>query len=211
MKNIKRKFEDWMTLITYAESGEPEMGFRITGLKALWLNTLAKGKKSVVKSNEIPAAKLTEEHDAFVRQQPPVVEQKNQKEKLEVMVVDDEPIVGKRLKPALTKFGYDVEVFDNPVNAIDRFAEKEFDVVVTDLRMEKLNGIQVLEHVKAKSDKTKVIFITGYATVENAREALVKGAFDFIAKPFKPNDLRMAISKAALSLGYRGELAGVTG
>jgi DNA-binding NtrC family response regulator len=102
-----------------------------------------------------------------------------------------------------------VEVFDNPAKAIDRFDEKEFDVVVTDLRMEKLNGIQVLEHVTAKSAKTKVIFITGYATVENAREALIKGAFDFIAKPFKPNDLRMAITKAALSLGYRGELAGV--
>jgi CheY-like chemotaxis protein len=209
MKNLRRKFEDWMTVITYAESGEPETGFRITGIKALWLNTLAKGKESVVKSIEKSAVPI--EAKAAVAQSPtPVMEQKNQKKKLEVMVVDDEPIVGKRLKPALTKYGYDVEVFDNPIKAIDRFDEKEFDVVVTDLRMEHLNGIQVLEHVAAKSAKTKVIFITGYATVENAREALVKGAFDFIAKPFKPNDLRMAITKAALSLGYRGELAGVT-
>ncbi len=209
MKNLKRKFEDWMTLITYAESGEPEMGFRVTGFKARWLNTLAQGKKSIVKSIEKSAAPL-EDQDPVSRTPTPVVEPKTQKKKLEVMVVDDEPIVGKRLKPALTKYGYDVEVFDNPLKAIDRFDEKEFDVVVTDLRMENLNGIQVLEHVTAKSAKTKVIFITGYATVENAREALVKGAFDFIAKPFKPNDLRMAISKAALSLGYRGELAGVT-
>jgi len=207
MKNLKRKFEDWMTIMTYAESGEPEMGFRITGLKALWLNTLAKGKKSVVKSTEESAAAV-ENKGAVSRPPAPVVETTIQKEKLEVMVVDDEPIVGKRLKPALTKYGYDVEVFDNPIKAIDRFDEKEFDVVVTDLRMENLNGIQVLEHVTAKSAKTKVIFITGYATVENAREALVKGAFDFIAKPFKPNDLRMAITKAALSLGYKGELAG---
>jgi CheY-like chemotaxis protein len=209
MKNLKRKFEDWMTLMTYAESGEPEMGFRITGLKALWMNTLAKSKKSVGKSFEKSAAPI-EDKGAVARPPTPVVESKIRKEKLEVMVVDDEPIVGKRLKPALTKYGYDVEVFDNPVRAIDRFDEKEFDVVVTDLRMENLNGIQVLEHVTAKSEKTKVIFITGYATVENAREALVKGAFDFIAKPFKPNDLRMAIAKAALSLGYRGELAGVS-
>jgi CheY-like chemotaxis protein len=208
MKNLKRKFEDWMTIMTYAESGEPEMGFRITGIKALWLNTLAKGKKSVVKSIEKSTAALKDK-GAVSRPSTPVVEPTAQKEKLEVMVVDDEPIVGKRLKPALTKYGYDVEVFDNPVKAIDRFDEKQFDVVVTDLRMENLNGIQVLEHVTAKSAKTKVIFITGYATVENAREALVKGAFDFIAKPFKPNDLRMAITKAALSLGYRGELAGV--
>ena len=208
MKNLKRKFEDWMTIMTYAESGEPEMGFRITGIKALWLNTLAIGKKSVVTSIEKSVATV-EDKSAVSRPPAPVVEPKPLKEKLEVMVVDDEPIVGKRLKPALTKYGYDVEVFDNPVKAIDRFDEKEFDVVVTDLRMENLNGIQVLEHVRAKSTKTKVIFITGYATVENAREALVKGAFDFIAKPFKPNDLRMAITKAALSLGYRGQLAGV--
>jgi CheY-like chemotaxis protein len=207
MKNLKRKFEDWMTIATYAESGEPEMGFRITGIKALWLNTLAKGKKSVVKSIEKSAAPIIEE-DAVDRTPAPVVEPKTRKKKLEVMVVDDEPIVGKRLKPALTRYGYDVEVFDNPVKAIDRFDEKEFDVVVTDLRMEKLNGIEVLEHVRAKSANTKVIFITGYATVENAREALIKGAFDFIAKPFKPNDLGMAITKAALSLGYAGELAG---
>ena len=199
-----------MTVVTYAESGEPEMGFRITGLKALWLNTLAKGKESVLKSIEKSAAPLKDKGAVSRPPVPPAVEPKSQKEKLEVMVVDDEPIVGKRLKPALTKYGYDVEVFDNPVKAIDRFDQKEFDVVVTDLRMENLNGIQVLEHVTAKSAKTKVIFITGYATVENAREALVKGAFDFIAKPFKPNDLRMAIAKAALSLGYRGELAGVT-
>jgi len=211
MKNLKRKFEDWMTLMTYAESGEAEMGFRITGIKALWMNALAKGKKSVVKSPEEAVAPI-ENQEVAVRPATPstqIVDPKAQKKKLEVMVVDDEPIVGKRLKPALTRYGYDVEVFDDPVKAIDRFEQKEFDVVVTDLRMENLNGIQVLEHVTAKSDKTKVIFITGYATVENAREALVKGAFDFIAKPFKPNDLRMAITKAALSLGYVGELAGV--
>lgn len=209
MKNLKRKFEDWMTIMTYAESGEPEMGFRITGFKALWMNTLAKNKRSIVKSEAISAAPIAGT-SAVARPPAPAVERKTQKKKLEVMVVDDEPIVGKRLKPALTRYGYDVEVFSNPVKAIDRFAEKEFDVVVTDLRMDNLNGIQVLEHVTAKSDKTKVIFITGYATVENAREALIKGAFDFIAKPFKPNDLRMAITKAALSLGYVGEVAGAT-
>jgi CheY-like chemotaxis protein len=209
MKNLKRKFEDWMTIMTYAESGEPEMGFRITGVKALWLNTLAKGKKSIQKSIEKPAAAI-DDKSTVGRPPETAAEPTFQKEKLEVMVVDDEPIVGKRLKPALAKYGYDVEVFDNPLKAIDRFDQKEFDVVVTDLRMDDLNGIEVLEHVTAKSSKTKVIFITAYATVENAREALVKGAFDFIAKPFKPNDLRMAIAKAALSLGFRGELAGVT-
>ncbi|MEW6443762.1 MAG: response regulator [bacterium] len=119
---------------------------------------------------------------------------------VQVMVVDDEPIVGKRLKPALEKSGYEVEVHENGTGALKRLGEKRFDIVVTDVRMEDVDGIQVLEHVLASSDRTKVIIITGYATVEVAREALAKGAFDFIAKPFKPNDLRAIIEKAAEAL-----------
>jgi len=116
------------------------------------------------------------------------------------MVVDDEPIVGKRLKPALEKGGYVVEVFESGGDALRRLEGKDFDIVVTDVRMEDVDGIQVLEHVLARSDRTKVIIITGYATVEVAREALAKGAFDFIAKPFKPNDLRVIIERAAEAL-----------
>lgn len=123
---------------------------------------------------------------------------------LQIMLVDDEPIVGKRLKPALAKYGLDVEVFEDGPRALQRLREKEFDIVVTDVRMEDVDGIQVLEHVLASSQRTKVIIITGYATVEVAREALVKGAFDFIAKPFKPNDLRAVIDRAAKALGHPG-------
>jgi DNA-binding NtrC family response regulator len=123
---------------------------------------------------------------------------------LQIMLVDDEPIVGKRLKPALAKYGLEVEVFEDANLALKRLDEKEFDIVVTDVRMEDVDGIQVLETVLARSERTKVIIITGYATVEVAREALVKGAFDFIAKPFKPGDLRAAINKAAKSLGHPG-------
>jgi DNA-binding NtrC family response regulator len=123
---------------------------------------------------------------------------------LQIMLVDDEPIVGKRLKPALAKYGFEVEVFEDGTRAMQRLQEKEFDIVVTDVRMEDVDGIQMLEHVLARSRRTKVIIITGYATVEVAREALVKGAFDFIAKPFKPNDLRAVIDRAAKALGHPG-------
>jgi len=208
MKRPIKKFQDWMTVITYAEAGEAEMGFRITGFNAPGRKRVAKEAAEAVKSNPNQAAAETDIqslNDSPV----PAVEPNPRKRKLEVLVVDDEPIVGKRLKPALSKYGYDVEIFENPVAAMERFDEKEFDIVVTDLRMDDLDGIGVLEHIASKSEKTKVIFITGYATVENAREALVKGAFDFIAKPFKINDLRMAITKAALSLGYMGAVAGV--
>jgi DNA-binding NtrC family response regulator len=116
------------------------------------------------------------------------------------MIIDDENIVGKRLKPALEKGGDIVEAFEEGEKALDRFDESPFDIVVTDIRMDKIDGIQILEHIMAKSARTKVIIITGYATVEIAREALSKGAFDFIAKPFKPGDLRAIIERASAEL-----------
>jgi DNA-binding NtrC family response regulator len=122
--------------------------------------------------------------------------------KLQVMIIDDEPIVGKRLKQALIKFGIDVEIFEDSELAVNRLTDKQFDIVVTDIRMDKVDGIQILERVLERSNHTKVIIITGYATVEVAQEALTKGAFDFIAKPFKPDDLRAVVNKAALSLGF---------
>ena len=123
------------------------------------------------------------------------------KRNLRIMVIDDENIVGKRLKPALEKNGDVVETFTDARKALERFSEQEFDIVVSDIRMDDIDGLEVLEQVLVRSEKTKVIIITGYATVEVAQEALVKGAFDFIAKPFKPNDLRAIIDKAAKELG----------
>lgn len=125
-------------------------------------------------------------------------------DRLQVLVLDDEPIVGKRLQPALAKVGCDVEVFDAPAQALRRVAEKEFQIVVTDIRMEEIDGLEVLERVLERYPRTKVIMITGYATVEVAREAMAKGAFDFIAKPFKPQELRDIIAKAAEALGFLG-------
>jgi len=124
--------------------------------------------------------------------------------RLQVLVLDDEPIVGKRLQPALAKVGCDVEVFEAPRPALERIEAKRFDVVVTDIRMDEVDGIEVLEKVLARWPETRVIMITGYATVEVAREAMAKGAFDFIAKPFKPQELRDVIAKAAEALGFSG-------
>jgi DNA-binding NtrC family response regulator len=123
---------------------------------------------------------------------------------LRVLVLDDEPIVGRRLKPALAKMGWEVEIFEDPRRALERLAEAEFDVVVTDIRMDELTGIQVLERVREQSPRTRVILITGYAMMSVAREAMQKGAFDFIAKPFRPEDLRAIIARAAEELSAEG-------
>lgn len=120
---------------------------------------------------------------------------------LEILLLDDEPIVGRRLKPALDKIGCHVEVFENPRDAVARIEQKEFDIVVTDIRMEEMDGIEVLEHVQKRWPRTKVIMITGYAKMDIAREAMGKGVFDFIAKPFRPDDLRQIIFNAARELG----------
>ena len=120
---------------------------------------------------------------------------------LEILLLDDEAIVGKRLKPALEKIGCDVEVFQEPKSAVERIQKKSFDIVVTDIYMDEMDGMQVMDIVHEKSPRTKVIMITGYAMISLARDAMEKGAFDFIAKPFKPNDLRAVIAKAAKALG----------
>ncbi len=124
-----------------------------------------------------------------------------QNEHLRVIVLDDEPIVGKRLQPALEKMGWQVEVFEEPKKALERIDEGEFDVVVTDIYMNEVDGLQVLDRALERNPEAKVIIITGYAMMEMARSAMDKGAFDFIAKPFKPDDLRNIISKAAASSG----------
>jgi DNA-binding NtrC family response regulator len=117
-------------------------------------------------------------------------------ERLRILLVDDEEIVNKRLRPALERDGYEVESQMQGKNALASIAAKEFDVVVTDMRIDEVNGLQVLEAVRKKSARTKVVLITGYATMELAREALSKGAFEVIAKPFKPQELRDAITRA---------------
>ncbi|MCG6909915.1 MAG: response regulator [Deltaproteobacteria bacterium] len=117
-----------------------------------------------------------------------------------ILILDDERIVGDRLKTILGKYGHHVEVFTNPLNALKCLEEKNIDIVISDIRMPEMDGIQVMNWISQRSKDTKVIMITGYATLELARESLTKGAFDFIAKPFKAKEIRQTIQKAAAAL-----------
>lgn len=109
--------------------------------------------------------------------------------KRQVLILDDEPIVCKRLRPAFQKAGYEVETFTEGRAALARVEEKNFDLIVTDLKMEGLDGLQFLARVKELNPKTDFIVITGFATLETAKESFRKGAYDFLAKPFKLSDL----------------------
>jgi len=197
--------DDWMVRISFAEAGVPDIGFKETGIEVDRKSKLALEKIMVVR-DEKAINEQGEGMDQAAAATPDKEQGVSDSQKLRVMIVDDEPIVGKRLTPALAKHGFEVEAFVDPTKALARLQEQTFDIVVTDLRMEEVDGIGVLEYVMASCPNTRVILITGYATVEVAREALVKGAFDFIAKPFKPKELRGVINKAALSLGHRGIL-----
>lgn len=116
---------------------------------------------------------------------------------VDVMVLDDESMVCERLQDFLTKKGYVVETFTESTKALARLDEKEFAVVVTDMKMAGPTGLDVLMYVKKKELPTQVIVITGYASIETAREAEAIGAYDFINKPFKLADIYNLVRKAA--------------
>ena len=113
-----------------------------------------------------------------------------------ICILDDEPIVGDRLKPELEDDGYTVEVFTDSASAIQRVDETCFDIYITDLKMQGADGMVFLEKVKACCPGSQVIMITGYATMETARESFVRGAYDFIAKPFRIGEIRSVVKRA---------------
>ena len=115
----------------------------------------------------------------------------------EILVLDDEEMVCERLKEYLEKREIQVETFTESAKALDRLAQRSFDVVVTDLKMSGATGLDVLRHVKQHSPGTPVIIITAYATIETAKEAEIVGAFDFICKPFQLQDMHAKIKRAA--------------
>ncbi len=115
----------------------------------------------------------------------------------DVMVLDDEHIVGDRLRPALEQEGFQVEVFTDSKAAIDRLKEKSFSVLVTDVKMRGPSGIDVLRFVKENAPGTQVIVITGYATIETSHEADALGAYQFVAKPFKIKDIVKLVTKSS--------------
>ena len=115
--------------------------------------------------------------------------------KRRMLILDDEPIVVKRLKPAFQKAGYDVSIFTDSAEALADFEANPAGIVITDLKMEGIDGIGFLERIKAISPDVGVIVITGFATLETAKKSFHKGAFDFVAKPFKLSDILDVVNR----------------
>ncbi len=119
----------------------------------------------------------------------------NTGEKVQILILDDEPIVCKRLKPAFQKAGYEVETYPDSASAMSRVEEKRFDIVITDLKMEGEDGMRFLSRIKEIAPATGVIVITGFATPDTAKESFHKGALDFVAKPFKLSDIMDVVKR----------------
>jgi len=113
-----------------------------------------------------------------------------------ILVIDDEKNVLDMINRALSKNTYVVETYSSPRDGLAALERFNPDVVITDIKMEELNGFEVLKKVKTINPEINVILITAYASVDTAVEALRSGAFDYLIKPFKINDLRIAVKRA---------------
>jgi len=113
-----------------------------------------------------------------------------------VLVIDDKESMRSMLSQTLSDEGYEVSTAPNGPAGLELARDKGFDVVLTDLKMPNMDGIEVLRSVKEMDVDTAVIVMTAFGTVENAVEAMRQGAYDFISKPFQPDHLSVLVQKA---------------
>jgi DNA-binding NtrC family response regulator len=115
-----------------------------------------------------------------------------------VLIVDDEPSVRLVFRTTLESSGYDVSEASDGQAALDLIQEREFDVVLLDLRMPQLGGMEILERLRAVDSEIPVAMITAHGSIPDVVSALRLGAVDFIAKPLSPEKLREAVRRVAL-------------
>ncbi len=129
---------------------------------------------------------------------------------MRMLIVDDEPIVGDRLKYSFEKEGYEVETFTDGGSALRRLKEQGFDMVITDLKMRGVDGMQILARTRQLYPKALVIVITGFGSIETAVEAMKQGAFDYITKPFRLEDVKNVVRRAGEALKAQRVATGVS-
>jgi len=113
-----------------------------------------------------------------------------------ILVMEDEPSVAKGLEMILSEEGYRVDLADTGELAMEAFRQKRFDLLVADLRLPDIDGLEVIKQIKADKPETEVIVITGYGTTARAVEAMKLGVHDFLPKPFTEDQIKAAIDEA---------------
>jgi DNA-binding NtrC family response regulator len=113
-----------------------------------------------------------------------------------IIVVDDEKIICNTAKKILEIEGYEVDTFTNSVQALEAIHKNQYDLIITDLMMEEVSGMDILREVNRISPQTKVIMLTAYATLEATIEAIREQIYDFFPKPVKIEDLKRSVKRA---------------
>ncbi len=113
-----------------------------------------------------------------------------------ILVIDDEAVIREGLRQTLTLEGYQVDSAANGKTGMEKLQKGNFSVVITDLKMPVMNGIEVLQAIQALQPNVPVIIITGFATVDSAVEAMKNGAYEYLTKPFLPDDIVQKVSAA---------------
>ena len=113
-----------------------------------------------------------------------------------IIVVDDEKIICNTAKKILEIEGYEVDTFTDSVLALEAIRKNQYDLIVTDLMMEEVSGMDILREVNQNFPQTKVIMLTAYATLEATIEAIREQIYDFFPKPVKIEDLKQSVKRA---------------
>ena len=113
-----------------------------------------------------------------------------------VLVIDDEELMREYVEEALLRAGYEVRAVSGGREGLDLLHEKAFDVVVTDLKMTPMDGLEIVRRVREEQIDTRCIVMTAYGTIETAVAALKNGADDYLLKPFTPDVLELAVARA---------------
>jgi len=129
----------------------------------------------------------------------------NASSKTRILVVDDEITVCKSIRQAILSEEVEVDTALSGEEALKKDEDSSFDVVITDLMMPGISGLELLERLKVRRPSVSVIMITGYPTIKTAVQAVKIGAFDYLPKPFTPADLRSLVSRAHRKAGGAGE------
>ncbi len=112
-----------------------------------------------------------------------------------ILVVDDEEVARENIQRVILKEGHSVQTANNGVEALEKVKIQEFDLIISDLRMDQMNGLELLEAMKKTATRTEIMLVTGHATVDSAVDAFTKGAAYYLTKPYKLDDLRAAVRK----------------
>lgn len=124
---------------------------------------------------------------------------------ISILVVEDEEIIREIFSETFRSWGYKTDVAENGKEALEKVRDKEYDIIVTDLNMPFVNGIELIKKLKEKNYLAEVIVVTGFATIDNAIEAMKAGAFDFITKPVNFDHVQFVINKCRQQIQSREE------